>query len=95
MLGVAEELPADAQHHRPVPADQRGEGGLAGRSRPASANRSRSWRSESPATEPPTKSDPSCRTTEPVATCDIPDRSLVVALIGAGALRSRRPFIPT
>ena len=27
---VAQELPADAQHHRPVPGHQRGEGGLAG-----------------------------------------------------------------
>ena len=34
-------------------------------SRPA-ANRSMSWRSESPATEPPSKSDSSCRTTDVV-----------------------------
>ncbi len=49
------------------------------------ANRSRSCRSESPAAEPPAKSAPSCRATEVAATCDIPDRSLVVALIEAGA----------
>ena len=30
MVAVAEELPADAQHHRPVARHQRGEGGLAG-----------------------------------------------------------------
>ena len=35
MLRVAQELPADAQHHRPVPRHQRGEGGLAGRLAPA------------------------------------------------------------
>ena len=30
MLDVAQELPADAQDHRPVAASERGEGGLAG-----------------------------------------------------------------
>ena len=35
MLHVAQELAADAQHHRPVPAHQGGEGGLAGRLAPA------------------------------------------------------------
>ncbi len=35
MLNVAQELPADAQNHRPVPAHQGGEGGLAGRLTPA------------------------------------------------------------
>ncbi len=40
------------------------------------ANRSRSCRSESPAAEPPAKSDPSCRATDVAATCDMmPDRS--------------------
>ncbi len=29
MVPVAQELPADAQHHRPVTGHQRGEGGLA------------------------------------------------------------------
>ena len=35
MLRVAQELPADAQDHRPVPRHQRGESGLAGRFTPA------------------------------------------------------------
>ncbi len=35
MLVVAQELPADAQHHRPVAGHDRGEGGLIGRLRPA------------------------------------------------------------
>ena len=30
MVAVAQELAADAQHHRPVPCHQGGEGGLAG-----------------------------------------------------------------
>ena len=83
MLHVAQELPADAQHHRPVPADQRREGGLAGRASRPAMNRSRSWRSESPATEPPSKSDPICRTTDPVATrvitaCSLPTQGVRV-----------------
>ena len=64
VLVVAQELPADAQHHRPVAGHQGGERGLAGLVVPPAANRSRSCRSESPAAEPPSKSDPSCRTSD-------------------------------
>ncbi len=34
MMVIAQELPADAQHHRPVPRHDRGEGGLIGRLAP-------------------------------------------------------------
>ena len=70
--------------------------------------RSRSWRSESPAVEPPSKSAPSCRTTEPDATCVMPDRFLVRRPSWHGlpareekptgrmpVPRRRRPLIPT
>ena len=34
MMVIAQELPADAQHHRTVPGHDRGEGGLVGRIAP-------------------------------------------------------------
>ena len=43
-----------------------------------------------PPPSPPSKSVPSCRTTDPVATCVIPGRSLDVAAIAAGAPCARR-----
>ena len=39
-------------------------------------NRSRSWRSVIPATEPPSKSDSICRKTDPVAAYAMPSGSL-------------------
>ncbi len=66
-MAVAQELPADVQDHRAMSRHQRGESGLAG-GIPAATNRSMRWRSESPATAPPSKSDPICRTTDGVVT---------------------------
>ena len=96
MLHVAEELTADAQHHRPVPATSAAAKAASPARPPGPAlYRSRSCRSGCPAAEPPSKSDSSCRTTDPDAIRAISDRSLFDGKIQPGAPRTRRELIPT
>ncbi len=90
VVQVAQELAADVQDHRPVPTHQRGEGRLAG-GIARLVNRSMSWRSVNPATEPPSKSDPICRTTDWFLTGDMPQGPVAATI---GATGARESFVP-
>ena len=69
-MPVTQKLLADAQNHRTMPGDQGGkEAGVS--TIAAVVNRSMSWRSESPATQPPLKSDSILGTTDGDATRNI------------------------
>ena len=61
---VAQELSADAQHHRPVPRHERGERRIPGRVAAGGEPLHQLPVGQSPATEPPSKSDSICPTND-------------------------------
>ena len=75
---IDKELAADAQHHRPVPSNQRGEGGLAGRAAPAGRVPLQKLAIGKPGDRAFLEERSSCRITDPDAPRAIPDRSLVL-----------------
>ena len=58
-MKIAQDLTAEVHDHGPVPIHKGGEGGFA-RGVRRQLNRSMSWRSVNPTTEPPSNSDSIC-----------------------------------